>query len=237
MKQVIIIFKTDSNENAINFIKQNLEEVFGQYVNFTNYFLQKLAPGAKLTADAFLALNEQTFRDAEGFVDDFSHRVKINRSPGREALSQISQIPSGATVLVVNDSYESALDTVHSFYEVGVSHINMIAYDRDLEKTGIYDHIDIAVTPAEPHLVPKHIKNVVDIGYRKVSFDTMFKLMKLLDLDVATINRNLFRHIHSIVESNTAFHANYIFGYLKSEMLSRIVNTSKIGMVLVDSSL
>ena len=59
--------------------------------------------------------------------------------------------------------------------------------------------------------------------------------MKLLDLDVPAVNRNLFRHIHSIVESNTAFHANYIFGYLKSEMLSHIVDTSNVGMVLVDS--
>ena len=63
----------------------------------------------------------------------------------------------------------------------------------------------------------------------------MFKLMKLLDLDVATVNRNLFRHIHSIVESDGSFQASYVFSYLKGEMLSHVVNTSKIGMVLVDN--
>lgn len=40
--------------------------------------------------------------------------------------------------------------------------------------------------------------------------------------------------MRSLVESNEAFHANYIYGYLKSEMLSHVVNSSKIGMVLVD---
>ena len=53
-------------------------------------------------------------------------------------------------------------------------------------------------------------------------------------MDIALINRNLFRHIHSIIESSSAFHDNYIFGYLKGEMLSHIVSTSKVGMLLVN---
>ncbi|MCI8573020.1 MAG: sigma 54-interacting transcriptional regulator, partial [Oscillibacter sp.] len=64
----------------------------------------------------------------------------------------------------------------------------------------------------------------------------MFKLMQLLDLDISIINRNLQRHIHSVVESNEGFHSNYVYGYLKSEMLSTVVNTSENGMLLVDGS-
>ncbi len=235
MKQVTIIYRNDSNQNALDFIKSNLEDIFGQYIKFTNCYLCDLEPGTKLEADAFLALGEQIHSDIKEYVDDFSKVIKMRRSPDREALKLISKIPAGKSVLIVNDSYDSSLDTTHAFYEVGVSHINMIAYDSSLEHTGIYDNIDIAITPAEPHLVPKHIKKVIDIGYRKVSFDTMFKLMKLLDLDVATVNRNLFRHIHSIVESDGSFQASYVFSYLKGEMLSHVVNTSKIGMVLVDN--
>lgn len=158
----------------------------------------------------------------------------MNRSPDRIALNKISEIPLNTNVLIVNDSYESSLDTTYSFYEAGIGHINMIPYDSALEHTGIYDKIEIAITPAEAHLVPVQIKEIIDIGYRKVSFDTMFKLMKMLDLDIGIINRNLFRHIHSVVESNTAFHANYVYGYLKSEMLSHMASSSKIGMILVD---
>ena len=91
-----------------------------------------------------------------------------------------------------------------------------------------------SITPAEPQLVPSHIKEIIDIGYRQVSFETMFKLMKLLDLDISIINRNLFRYMQSLVESNSAFHDNYVYGHLKSEMLSHIVNSSKIAMLLID---
>lgn len=236
MKHVMILYRTDANKNAIEFIKANLEEIFGQYITFSNCFISELESGTRLEADAFLALDDKAFQLANDYVDDISQVIKINRSPDRSALNQISRIPAGTTVLIVNDSYESSLDTTQSFYEIGIGHINMVAYDESLAHTGLYDQIQIAITPAEPHLVPPHIKRVIDIGYRKVSFDTMFKLMKMLDLDIATINRNLFRHIHSVVESDTAFHSNYIFGYLKSEMLSHVVNSSKIGMILVDSS-
>lgn len=236
MKQVTIIYRNCNNPNAINFIKNNLEEVFGEYIAFSNCYLCDVKPEEKLKADAFLALGEDIFQRVKesGYVDDFSKIIKMNRSPDRIALNKISEIPLNTNVLIVNDSYESSLDTTYSFYEAGIGHINMIPYDSALEHTGIYDKIEIAITPAEAHLVPVQIKEIIDIGYRKVSFDTMFKLMKMLDLDIGIINRNLFRHIHSVVESNTAFHANYVYGYLKSEMLSHMASSSKIGMVLVD---
>lgn len=236
MKQVTIIYRNCNNPNAINFIKNNLEEVFGEYIAFSNCYLCDVKPEEKLKADAFLALGEDIFQRVKesGYVDDFSKIIKMNRSPDRIALNKISEIPLNTNVLIVNDSYESSLDTTYSFYEAGIGHINMIPYDSALEHTGIYDKIEIAITPAEAHLVPVQIKEIIDIGYRKVSFDTMFKLMKMLDLDIGIINRNLFRHSHSVVESNTAFHANYVYGYLKSEMLSHMASSSKIGMILVD---
>ncbi len=234
MKHVILFYRSYENYKAIDFIKSNLEEVFEDNVMFVNCFLQNLDEDVELQADAYLAVDEYIYQQVSAYVKDFHKVLKLNRSPDRSALIKISQIPMGENVLVVNDSYISSRDTINSFYEVGISHINMIPFDETLAHTGIYNHLHVAVTPAEPHLVPPHIKQVIDIGYRQVSFDTMFKLMRLLDLDVETINRNLFRHIQDVVESNNAFHSNYIYGYLKGEMLNRVVSSSKIGMILTD---
>ena len=109
----------------------------------------------------------------------------------------------------------------------------MIPFDRKVDHTGIYDHLSLAITLSERHFVPKHIKKIIDIGYRKVSFDTMFKLMKLLDLDISVVNRNLFRYIQTLAEPDAVFHTNYVYGYLKSEMLSKIPNSFKNGILLI----
>lgn len=236
MKTAIILYQNEKNQDVIDFLKKSFEEIFDQYISFANEFLTRLKPHTVLRADAYLVWDSSILRDVKDIVDDFSKVIMVTRSPARESLNMISAIPAGTNVLLVNDSYETALDTVHAFYEIGVSHINLIPYDSTLTHTGIYDQITVAVTPSEPHLVPPHIKRVIDIGYRKVGFDTMFKLMQLLDLDVGIINRNLQRHIHSVVESNEGFQSNYIYGYLKSEMLSRVVDTSDSGMLLTDSA-
>ncbi len=236
MKNAIILYQNDENREVIDFLKKSFEEVFDQYITFTNVFLNRLEPRAVLAADAYLVWENGILQEVKDLVDDFSKVIMVTRSPARESLNLISSIPAGTSVLLVNDSYETALDTVYAFYEIGVSHINLIPYDSALTRTGIYDQITVAVTPSEPHLVPPHIKQIIDIGYRKVGFDTMFKLMQLLDLDVGIINRNLQRHICSVVESNEGFHSNYIYGYLKSEMLSRVVDASENGMLLTDSA-
>ncbi len=236
MKNAIILYQNDENQEVIDFLKKSFEEVFDQYITFTNVFLNRLDSRAALAADAYLVWESGILQEVKDLVEDFSKVIMVTRSPARESLNLISAIPAGTNVLLVNDSYETALETVHAFYEIGVSHINLIPYDSALTRTGIYDQISVAVTPSEPHLVPPHISQVIDIGYRKVGFDTMFKLMQLLDLDVGIINRNLQRHIYSVVEPNEGFHSNYIYGYLKSEMLSRVVDASENGMLLTDAA-
>ncbi len=236
MKNAIILYQNDENQEVIDFLKKSFEEVFDQYITFTNAFLNRLDSRAALAADAYLVWESGILQEVKDLVEDFSKVIMVTRSPAGESLNLISAIPAGTNVLLVNDSYETALETVHAFYEIGVSHINLIPYDSALTRTGIYDQITVAVTPSEPHLVPPHISQVIDIGYRKVGFDTMFKLMQLLDLDVGIINRNLQRHIYSVVEPNEGFHSNYIYGYLKSEMLSRVVDASENGMLLTDAA-
>ena len=154
------------------------QEGSGRDIRFPRRFRKFLPLRSKrktcsLEADAFLALGEDVFRQVKDHVDDFSRIIKMNRSPDRTSLNKISKIPANTAVLIVNDTYESSIDTVNSFYEVGISHINMIPFDEELEHTGIYDRLQIAVTPGESVLVPRHIKKIIDIGYRRVSFDTM----------------------------------------------------------------
>ena len=108
MKQAIILYRNEENIEAINFIQKNFEEIFGQYISFSNYYLTRLDPHTILKADAFLVRDESILQEAKAFVDDFSKMIKINRSPARESLKQISSIPAGSNVLLVNDCYPAS---------------------------------------------------------------------------------------------------------------------------------
>ena len=92
MKKAIILYQNEENSDAIHFIQKNFEEIFGQYISFSNYYLTRLAPHTILKADAFLVRDESILQDAKAVVDDFSKIIRINRSPARESLTQISSI-------------------------------------------------------------------------------------------------------------------------------------------------
>ena len=239
VKKVVILYRSPqavSNTGVIQFIKNNLEEIFGDRLLVENCFLADLNDQNKLEADAFLAIDERVFQRAKEYVDNFHSVIKINRTIEQHVLKRLLDIPAGTNVLIVNDSYSTAVDTINGFFEMGISHINMIAYDRKLAHTGIYDYLTVAVTPAERQFVPAHIKEIIDIGYRKISFDTMFRLMKSLNLDIGVINRNLFRYMQTLAAPDAIFHTNYVNEYLKSEALHKIANTSQSGILLIDNA-
>ena len=233
MKKVILFFKDSYNPEAISYVQNNIDEVFAGYVETTVYYVMDLDEKTVLEADAFLVAQSVEMQSIKDHVSDFSKVIRLTRSPNKDVLNKLSYIPSGSTVLVVNDSYNSSLETTQAFYEVGIGHVNMVPFDGSLVNTGLYDNIQIAITPSEPHLVPKHIETIIDIGYRKVSFETMFRLMKILKLDVPAVNKNLFNHVYSVIEPNAEFNSNYINGYLQNEMINRVIDTVKLGIVLV----
>ncbi len=234
-KHVLIIYTNSTNPIAIDHITQSLTQVFEGYVEFTNYFLPDLGKGIHLDADAYLITADSMLPILRRYVDDDAKIFKMTRSPSAESLEQISQIPPKSNVLVVNDTYESTIQTAYSLYEPAFGNLNLIPYNSTLEHTGIYKDIQYAITPGELQLVPEYISHIINIGYREVSFSTMLHLMYMLDLDIDLINRNLFRHLHSVIEPDTGFHDNYVGNYLKSQMLRYVVRTNSSAILLADS--
>ncbi len=234
MKKVGIVFANDINPTAMEFVKSNLESVFSDYIQFNLYYFDHFDDSTILTDDAYLISSEVPFQLLKKYVSDYTCIFDLERSLPKEALASILQIPEGTDVLVVNDGYDSAKEVISEYSSLGAGHINMVPYDSRLKDSDAYSHFSIALTPGEADLVPSHIEEIIDIGYRKISFSTMYLLMKTLDLDFSIINRNLFRHIQTITEPNTALHDNYIFGYLKGELLNKIADTDNKALLLID---
>ena len=55
MKKVNVVFVDRSNPEAIRFILNNLNEIFGGYVEFQPVYFNELRPGEMLKADAYVS--------------------------------------------------------------------------------------------------------------------------------------------------------------------------------------
>lgn len=234
MKNVSVIYRNRANGDAIEHLRKNLERIFLDYIQIQDFFLDELEDNVVLNADAFIVSHEDMLYPLKNHISNFSRIVLMNRSINKKYVKSVLDLPQDTDVLVVNDSYESTIETTYAFYELGIGHVNFIPYDESAAPSGCYDHIEIAVTPNEEAMVPGFIQRIINIGYREISFDTLLRLMHKLELDLEVINRNLIRHIHSVVESNTDFHSNYLDSYRKSQMLNRVIRDSASAIFILD---
>ena len=237
MKKVAFIYKNRENQEVISYLENTLYHIFEGYIEIRSYFIGELLPNEQIEADAYLLVYEDMIYKLRNHISNFYKVILLGRSIRKEFLHDMLEIPKDTKVLIVNDTYKTAIQTTYTIYELGISHLNLIPYNNKLAASGKYNEIEYAITPNEENLVPKTIKRVVNIGYREISFETLLKLMRKLNLDNDVINRNIIRHLHTIIEPNTDYHDNYYNSYLKGKLLNSVVDTSLTAIVMLNESL
>jgi transcriptional regulator with PAS, ATPase and Fis domain len=236
MNTILMIYNNRDNWPVIELLKKRLESIFENYVQINNVFLSELNEHELIEGDIYLILYEHMIYPLKKHITNFNNVVVMTRGINKKFISSIKNIPKNTDVLVVNDSYESTTQTTNTFYELGISHINFIPYEKKLDVNNYYNAIEIAITPDEVDLVPKFIKNVINVGQREIGYDTIIKIMQKQQLSHRLINRNFIKHMNDIVEPNATFKSNYLNSYLKSEMLNRIIFDSYEGIMLTDNN-
>lgn len=236
MKTISMIYNDRENWTVIEYLKGCLESIFENYVQVNNVFLNELDEHEPIEGDIYLVLYEHMIYPLKKHITNFNNVVVMTRGVKKKFINEIRRIPNNTDILVVNDSYDSTIQTTNTFYELGISNINFIPYEKRLDVNSYYNAIEIAVTPDEVDMVPKFIKKIINIGYREIGFDTIIKIMQKLRLSHKSINRNIIKNMNDIIEPNAAFKSSYLNSYLKSEMLDKVVFNSYVGIMLTDNN-
>ena len=234
MKKVAVIYRTSDNQEVIKYLKDSLESIFENYIIVENYYLQELTGSFKIDADAYILTEETMLYPLKERITNYNNIIFMYRSIRKKQLDEVSQIPKGTNVLVINDTYETAVQTLCSLYELGISHINLVPFDPNDADNFIYRDFKVCITPNEVHLVPNYIKKIINIGYREVSFDTLIRLMVRLNLNFELTNRNLVRHIRSIAEPDIYIYNDYLNNFVKNYVYDSVINDSPSALIVTN---
>jgi len=234
MKKVAIIYKNSDNQKVIKYLKDNLERIFEDYIIFENYYLAELDDNFKIDADAYLLTDEMMLYPLKERITNYNNIVTMYRNIQKQQLYEVSQIPKDTNVLIVNDTYETAVQALCSLYELGISHINLVPFDPNDADNCQYKDFQICITPNEVHLVPEWIHKIINIGYREISFDTLMRVMIRLDLDFELINRNLVRHIRSMAEPDIYIYNNYLNNFVRNNVFDSVINNLPTALIITN---
>lgn len=234
MKKICVVYRDRKNPEAIAWMDDCLKRVYEDYVEVEDCFMDEVPGDARLTADAFLVISRDLLPALRSHVPTMENVVTMVRSIRKEYLTPILEIPTGTEVLIVNDSLHTAEETMLMFYELGIGHLDMIPYDEAREPEGIYRKISWAITAGEPQAVPGYIEHVVDTRYREIGFDSMIRLIDILNLSNARVTYNLIRYISSIIEPMQGYRDSYFNSFLKDRMLNEYVYDSSAAIFALD---
>lgn len=160
------------------------------------------------------------------------HSLYCTRTFNHTYLDQIIRIPPGESVLIVNDTLESAMDIASQLTEAGISQYHFIPFAGN--SIPPKDPVRYAITIGEPHLVPSSVRNVINIGNRIIDISTIHELCALFRLPAELSNQITHRylsHIFKIARTAGTYYSNLVYSRL---LLSATASSLPVSLCLLD---
>ena len=235
MKTIAVLYRNRENRDIIEYINDALQSIFGDYITMKSYFSNEIERNEKIYADAYLLVHEDMMFGLKDNIGNYTKVVTLKRSIRKAVLPKMISIPKGEDVLVVNDSYDTEIETIYMLCELGINNLNYIPYNGG-ENSLKGSSIKYAITPNEMNLVPDNVEHVINIGFREISFATLFSLMKVLELDNDMINRNIIRYSADFIHETRSYQENYFEACLRNRLLNKVIDHSSQGIIMVDNN-
>jgi transcriptional regulator with PAS, ATPase and Fis domain len=172
---------------------ENLRPFFENYAEVQGICLRDQSIPGKVDADVIVVSNPAIFNYISDLVNKDSQIVYIDNAFYQKDIEKLTDIPNGTSVLLVDYKEYLAITTTALLNEYGINHINIVPYGPEMNIKNI-EEFNIAVTPALFEYVPKEIKEIINIGYRKIDISTIARIASILEISNLSFNKKLIEY-------------------------------------------
>ena len=161
-----------------------IRELFGDLVEVYSYSTSDRSV-EKITRTDLYLVSTDAFKIAEEesqYVPADGQVVEIYVGYSKDVIRRLKEIPAGTRVLFVNVTHQMAREAITQLEQSGVNQLQFIPYGPDvftMEPTFgddvVPENVKLAVTPAEMDFVPAGIEQVINIGHRPCTANTMIE--------------------------------------------------------------
>ncbi|WP_432661903.1 sigma 54-interacting transcriptional regulator [Wukongibacter baidiensis] len=213
-------------------LKQNIKDVFGDYLVVNNYYIDLIGENDRIEEDIVLTMASNRAIKISKHVKNPQNIIVAERTFLESNIYKLFSIPPNSDVLLVNDDIETVLDVVTTLYKIGIKHLNLVPYEKGKD----YRNINIAITPSECELVPNYIENVIDIGTRVIDVSTMLLILNKLNINEKIIHQNLYNYFEKIISRNIGIKENYKDLVIRTDELDCLLDLSNDGILLTSEN-
>ncbi|MDP0489046.1 MAG: sigma 54-interacting transcriptional regulator, partial [Fusobacterium sp. JB020] len=200
--KTISVIALDSR--ASKFYAKQIKKLFGDYVNVYNYNVLEMTVVNMIRSDLYV-ITPDAFNNRNEIPNYIPLEAEISQlyvTFTWESIRTLQQIPSGTTAYFVNLTEKMVREATTTLNQLGINHINFIPfYPGSIPNK----EITIAITPDEERYVPKHIKNIINLGQRSCTSNTMIEIALKLGLEHLLEHDNFKSYFSKIAASTFNF--------------------------------
>lgn len=169
MKKIIVISLQSKTSLKI---KQQLEAIFKDAIIAENYSIMQGIP-VNISYDYALVTSDWLRESVYKQISEAQKIIIAKRTIDYKEVLPIIDLSENTEVMAVNLDRKSAEEMIEQLQSIGINHIKYHKYYPGIESD---ISADIAITPGEPEIVPKHVRKIIDIGDRLLDTSTLFEI-------------------------------------------------------------
>ena len=187
MKKTVCV--VGHTESTCNYITHQLLKFLGQHINLTSWSIAQssIPPPFLGMADIFVVSNRKVWRSVESQFPAEKPVLIANRVLGPECLDKLFILEPGSKVNVVGTTEETVSNTISILQSFGFRDFQFVPYYPGILGQ-IDEEITVAITTGLSHLVPKHIKTIIDLGGKGLNLSTFAELLQYLGVPMTILN-------------------------------------------------
>lgn len=219
MKKIIVMA---IEEEAIKKYVENLNFFFEGYANVEGISIREPSITKKVNADVIVISNQIILNYAKDYMTSNSQVVYVDISFYKQKIEILKTLYKGTRVLLVDYKEFMAISLAALINEFGIQHVDFVPYAPGMKIENIED-IKVAITPGLPEFVPEGIKDIIDIGYRKIDVSTINSIASKLGINNLQMNEKMIEYAEELCH--------------KSHGITRILKNLKEDQIHIDTIL
>ncbi len=129
--------------NYASFLHNQLKQLFKDNIEIIAYSYEVEPISRLIDADLYIITVSSLYHLTKKFIPKEKKVIIPSHTITKSQYDQIMNIPAGTSVMVVNDNYESTIQTITLFHNLEINHLDFVPYYTGMKNI---PDLDIAIT-------------------------------------------------------------------------------------------
>lgn len=230
------VFVIGHTESTGNYITHQLLTFLAGYISVSTWCTSRSPspPSEFQSADIYVVSNRTVWSAVRSFFPPGKPVLIADRVIGTEYLDKLLDLEPGIRALVVGTTQETAQNTINILHNLGFVHFVLIPYYLGMNSE--HDEtIDIAITTGLSHLVPRHVKTIIDLGGKGLNLSSFAELLRHLNVPFTILNDISHYYLQAVVHNARKIRSIGRQSEIIKQRLEVILDTVDEAIVSIDT--